>query len=72
MIVDGDHAQNESWDIAVYLEKTYPDAPSLFGGKSNEAVIRFIDNYANATLMREGPPLAFGLQLPDSKITPPL
>ena len=25
---------NDSWAIAKYLEATYPDRPSLFGGKS--------------------------------------
>ena len=27
---------NDSWEIAKYLEKTYPDQPSLFKGTSGE------------------------------------
>ena len=27
---------NDSWEIAKYLEKTYPDQPSLFKGASGE------------------------------------
>jgi glutathione S-transferase len=30
---DGDRLIRDSFDIALYLEKTYPDKPSLFGGE---------------------------------------
>lgn len=53
VIVDGNNVQNESWDIAVYLEDAYPDAPSLFGGKAGEAAIRLLDNYSNVIIMCE-------------------
>ncbi len=32
VLVEGDRWIAESWDIACYLEDTYPDQPSLFGG----------------------------------------
>lgn len=32
VLVDGEHWIADSWDIACYLEDTYPDYPSLFGG----------------------------------------
>ena len=50
VIVDGDTAMNESWDIADYLENTYPDRPSLFGGDAGRAVTGFINAWANSTL----------------------
>ena len=32
IIEDNGRVVNESFDIALYLERTYPDKPSLFGG----------------------------------------
>src|SRR5437899_1842420 len=32
VLVEGDKWLAGSWDIATYLEETYPDHPSLFGG----------------------------------------
>lgn len=40
VIVDGGRTVADSWQIARYLEETYPDRPSLFGGAV--APIRFI------------------------------
>ena len=37
----------ESWDIAVYLEKTFPDRPSLFGGEGGVGVSRFVQGWAD-------------------------
>ena len=39
---------HESWDIANYLEETFPDRPSLFGGVSGKALSRFYSNVADA------------------------
>ena len=39
VIVDGNKDGkwiNDSWAIAKYLEETYPDRPSLFGGPQGE------------------------------------
>jgi glutathione S-transferase len=40
----------DSWAIAEYLEETYPDRPSLFGGPSGRALTLFIQDWAIATL----------------------
>ena len=50
VIVDGDRVVFDSWTIAEYLEDSYPDAPSLFGGSSGRAAIRFLNNWADAVL----------------------
>lgn len=46
----GDTALAESWDIAVYLERTFPDRPSLFGGEAAMAVSRFVQGWTDAIL----------------------
>ena len=41
VLVDGDHWVSDSWDIACYLEDTYPGRPALFRrrhGKGRGAV----------------------------------
>jgi glutathione S-transferase len=35
----------ESFEIALYLERTYPDRPSLFGGPGGEAMTRFVERW---------------------------
>jgi glutathione S-transferase len=40
----------ESWDIAQYLDDTYPDRPSLLGGATGRALSRFITDWAEATV----------------------
>ena len=50
VIDDGGKVMSESFDIARYLEETYPGKPSLFGGAGGEAAARFIESWANATL----------------------
>ncbi|MBT7361925.1 MAG: glutathione S-transferase family protein, partial [Rhodospirillaceae bacterium] len=48
VIEDGDIRLGDSWEIAAYLEATYPDAPSLFGGAAGVEYARFIAQW-NAT-----------------------
>ena len=50
VIVDGETAMNESWNIADYLENNYPEKPSLFGGDAGRAVTGFINAWTNSTL----------------------
>jgi len=38
VLVDGDNIISDSWDIACYLEETYPDRPSLFGSPAEKAL----------------------------------
>jgi len=40
----------DSWAIAEYLEATYPNAPSLFGGPQGRALTLFVQDWAIATL----------------------
>lgn len=46
VIKDHDQWISDSWDIALYLEKTYPDAPSLFNGEGGKEGAHFISNWA--------------------------
>lgn len=43
---DGDRVLNDSFDIALYLDETYPDRPSLFGGGNGPAYARFVEAWA--------------------------
>ena len=49
VIRDGETVVSDSWDIACYLEETYPDRPSLFGGELGKALTRFVSEW-NAVL----------------------
>jgi glutathione S-transferase len=51
VLVDGERTVSDSWAIANYLEDTYPDRPSLFGGSGGRAVTLMINNWANAALL---------------------
>lgn len=42
---------SDSWEIAVALERDYPDAPTLFGGEGGVQSSQFIQNWANAALL---------------------
>ncbi len=48
VLVDGDRWVANSWVIANYLEDTYPDRPSLFGGPAGRALSRFYSTLADA------------------------
>jgi glutathione S-transferase len=48
VLVDGDRWIADSWDIATYLEDTYPDAPSLFGGETGRRLTRYYSSYADS------------------------
>jgi len=50
VLVDGERWVNDSWAIAEYLETTYADCPSLFGGASGRALSRFHNSWADAIL----------------------
>lgn len=48
VLVDGETTVADSWAIAEYLERTYPDRPALFPGKP--AALRFIASWADRVL----------------------
>jgi len=50
VIVDGESVVFDSWTIAEYLENTYPDRPSLFGGPVGRAHARFINGWADCSV----------------------
>ena len=43
VLLDGDQAVCDSWVIANYLEDSYPDRPSLFGGEGGRAMARMLN-----------------------------
>jgi len=47
VLVDGGRWISDSWAIANYLEDTYPDAPSLFGGPSGRSLTLFYSRFAD-------------------------
>lgn len=46
VLSDGDNVINDSFRIALYLEQTYPDRPSLFGGPGGVAHAKFIESWS--------------------------
>lgn len=50
LLRDGDRLVSDSFDIALYLDETYPDRPSLFGGEGGKAMARFIEAWSQSTL----------------------
>jgi glutathione S-transferase len=51
VIRDGDRVVSDSWAIAEYLEDSYPDRPSLFGGAVGRAHARFVNAWADSAMM---------------------
>ncbi len=51
VLLDGERAINDSWNIATYLEDTYPDRPSLFGGEGGRAMGRMINWWCDAMVI---------------------
>lgn len=50
VLEDGGRVVADSWKIAEYLEETYPDRPSLFGGPGGKALSLFVQNWTAAAL----------------------
>ena len=53
VLVDGDTVVADSWRIALHLEDTYPDRPSLFGGDAGRALARYFNNWCGLWLTPE-------------------
>ncbi|WP_270938454.1 glutathione S-transferase family protein [Falsiroseomonas oryzae] len=51
VLLHAGRAVRESWDIAVYLEETFPDRPSLFGGAPGKDLARFVNAWADAVVL---------------------
>ena len=71
VLVDGETVLSDSWAIVNYLEESYPDRPSIFGGSGGKALAEFVMYWANTQLH---PPLirlilgdVFRIVLPEDK-----
>ena len=51
----------DSWEIAVFLEQSFPDHPTLFGGARGQSVAHFISRWTDESVH----PLIRNLILPD-------
>ncbi|WP_454616961.1 glutathione S-transferase family protein [Bradyrhizobium cenepequi] len=51
VLLDGDTSVADSWAIANYLEDTYPDRPSLFGGEGGRAMGRMLNWWGDVTVV---------------------
>jgi len=52
VLVDGDKTVSDSWAIARYLESTYSNRPTLFGGPEGEGLALFVKFWCEQTLNR--------------------
>lgn len=48
---DGETIVPDSWRIALHLEEAFPDRPSLFGSTDAVPLARFVNAWADATLL---------------------
>jgi glutathione S-transferase len=53
VIRDGEKLVTDSFVIARYLEETYPDRPSLFGGPGGMAMARFVERWTQLTVQAQ-------------------
>ena len=51
VLIDGEHTVSDSWAIANYLEDTYPDRPSLFGGTGGRAMGRMLNLWGDTVVI---------------------
>ncbi|MBP1205056.1 glutathione S-transferase [Duganella sp. 1411] len=47
---DNGHLEGDSFEIAVHLERAYPDGPTLFGGPGGQAMARFVESFSQAVI----------------------
>jgi len=55
-IVDDGKWVLDSWQIAEYLDQTYPDRPTLIGDKSVYVLTKFLESWLWSTVLREWMP----------------
>jgi glutathione S-transferase len=51
VLIDGETSVADSWTIATYLEDSYPDRPSLFGGEGGRAMGRMINWWGDVAVV---------------------
>jgi len=50
VLVDGEAVVSDSWEIAAYLDKVYPDRPALFGSEDARGTALFVKRWAEGQL----------------------
>ena len=55
VLVDGETSVSDSWAIANYLEDTYSDRPSLFGGAGGRAMARMLNSWSDVMVGQIAP-----------------
>ncbi len=55
VLVDGETSVHDSWTIANYLEDSYPDRPSLFGGAGGRAMARMLNSWSDVMVGQISP-----------------
>lgn len=50
VLVDGEKAIHDSWEIAGYLEEAYPDRPALFGSDDARGAALFVKRWTESLL----------------------
>jgi glutathione S-transferase len=50
VLIDGETVVSDSWEIADYLEKTYPDRPALFGSDDARGTALFVKRWTEGQL----------------------
>ena len=53
VIEHGETTLGESWDIAEYLDRAFPDRPALFSGPQENAMVRLMDMWFSIEVMRK-------------------
>ncbi len=51
VMIHGETTVSDSWRIALYLEETFPDRPSLFGSSNAVPLTHFINSWGDTTLL---------------------
>lgn len=57
LVDENDEFVFDSWEIALYLERKFPDRPHLFGGAGTIPLTRFINRFADVALLTAIVPL---------------
>ena len=52
MVVDGKRKIESSWEVAKYLERNFPEHPTLFGGEVGTHLAQFIDAWAEQNVLK--------------------
>ncbi len=51
-IIDGSRKIQSSWEVATYLERNFPESPTLFGGEVGTHLTKFVHSWAEHNLLK--------------------